>query len=103
MPPQSRTRNRYVIGEDYEYGHSIADNFWKGLQKNKPDVEKIGEAWPKLQETDYTPYLTKAMQSGAEVLGGIVYGGDQQKQQGLQSLLKRLENEPLLQASWTQE
>ena len=48
----------YIIGEDYEYGHSIADNFWKGMKKNKPDVEKVGEAWPKLQETDYTPYLT---------------------------------------------
>jgi branched-chain amino acid transport system substrate-binding protein len=48
----------FILGEDYEYGHSIADNFWKGLSKNKPDVEKIGEAWPKLQETDYTPYLT---------------------------------------------
>ena len=48
----------YVIGEDYEYGHSIADNFWKGLKKNKPDVEKIGEAWPKVGETDYSPYMT---------------------------------------------
>ena len=48
----------FILGEDYEYGHSIADNFWKGLSKSKPDVEKVGEAWPKLQETDYTPYLT---------------------------------------------
>lgn len=48
----------YIIGDDYEYGHSIAENFWKGLKKSKPDVEKIGEAWPKLKETDYTPYLT---------------------------------------------
>lgn len=48
----------YVIGDDYEYGHSIAENFWKGLKKHKPDVVKIGEAWPKLKETDYTPYLT---------------------------------------------
>lgn len=48
----------FILGEDYEYGHSIADNFWKGLVKNDPSVEKVGEAWPKLQETDYTPYLT---------------------------------------------
>lgn len=48
----------YVIGEDYEYGHSIADNFWKGLKKIKPDVEKVGEAWPKVGETDYSPYMT---------------------------------------------
>ncbi len=48
----------YIIGEDYEYGHSIADNFWKGLTKNKPGVEKVGEAWPKVGETDYSPYMT---------------------------------------------
>jgi branched-chain amino acid transport system substrate-binding protein len=48
----------YILGEDYEYGHSIADNFWKGLKKNKPEVEKVGEAWTKLGETDYTPYMT---------------------------------------------
>jgi len=51
----------YIIGDDYEYGHSIADNFWKGLTANKPGVEKVGEAWPKLRETDYTPYLTAIM------------------------------------------
>lgn len=26
----------FILGEDYEYGHSIADNFWKGLSK-RPD------------------------------------------------------------------
>lgn len=58
----------YIIGEDYEYGHSIADNFWKGLTKNKADVEKVGEAWPKLQETDYTPYLTALVASKPEAV-----------------------------------
>ncbi len=51
----------YIIGDDYEYGHSIAENFWKGLNKFKPYVVKVGEAWPKLKETDYTPYLTALM------------------------------------------
>jgi len=58
----------YIIGEDYEYGHSIADNFWKGLKKSKPEVEKVGEAWPKLQETDYTPYLTALMAKKPEAV-----------------------------------
>jgi len=58
----------YIIGDDYEYGHSIADNFWKGLKKNKPSVEKIGEAWPKLKETDYTPYLTALMAKKPEAV-----------------------------------
>jgi len=51
----------YIIGDDYEYGHSIADNFWKGLTKHKPEVVMVGEAWPKVKETDYTPYLTALM------------------------------------------
>ena len=61
-------KNWYIIGDDYEYGHSIADNFWKGLKKNKPEVVKIGEAWPKLKETDYTPYLTAMMAKKPEAV-----------------------------------
>jgi branched-chain amino acid transport system substrate-binding protein len=55
---QQPYKNWYIIGDDYEYGHSIAENFWDGLKKMKPDVEKVGEVWPKLGETDYSPYLT---------------------------------------------
>jgi branched-chain amino acid transport system substrate-binding protein len=51
----------YIIGDDYEYGHAIADSFWNGLVKNKPDVVKVGDVWAKLKETDYTPYLTALM------------------------------------------
>ena len=58
----------YIIGDDYEYGHSIADNFWKGLTKFKPEVEKVGEVWPKLKETDYTPYLTALMAKKPEAV-----------------------------------
>ena len=58
----------YIIGDDYEYGHSIADNFWKGLKKFKPEVEKVGEVWPKLKETDYTPYLTALMTKKPEAV-----------------------------------
>ena len=58
----------YIIGDDYEYGHSIADNFWKGLAAAKPGVEKVGEAWPKLKETDYTPYLTALLAKKPDAL-----------------------------------
>jgi len=51
-------RRWYIIGDDYEYGHAIANNFWKSLKKFKPDVVKVGDVWAKLKETDYTPYLT---------------------------------------------
>lgn len=73
----------FILGEDYEYGHSIADNFWKGLKKNKPEVEKVGEAWPKLQETDYTPYLTALTSKKPEAVY-VAFGAS-----GLISLMKQ--------------
>ena len=33
-------KNYYMIGEDYEYGHSIAENFWKG---SDPEQEGCGQ------------------------------------------------------------
>jgi len=47
----------YIVGEDYEYGHSIARNFWEELQKLQPTVEKVGEAWVPLGTADYSPNM----------------------------------------------
>jgi len=54
----------WIAGDDYEYGHAIADAAWRNLQALKPDVELIGESWWKPGEPDLTPYLTAIM--GAE-------------------------------------
>ena len=48
----------WVAGDDYEYGHAIANSAWKNLQKLKPEVEMIGESWWKPGEADLIPYLT---------------------------------------------
>jgi branched-chain amino acid transport system substrate-binding protein len=48
----------WIAGDDYEYGHAIADAAWRNLKKLKPDVEKIGESWWKVGEPDLIPYLT---------------------------------------------
>ena len=48
----------WIAGEDYEYGHAIADAVWRYLKAAKPDVEKIGESWWKIGEPDLVPYLT---------------------------------------------
>ncbi|MGO9117883.1 MAG: ABC transporter substrate-binding protein [Desulfomonilaceae bacterium] len=47
----------YIVGEDYEYGHSIARNFWTELQRVQPTVEKVGEAWVPLGTADYSPNM----------------------------------------------
>jgi branched-chain amino acid transport system substrate-binding protein len=48
----------WIAGDDYEYGHSIADSVWNNLQQMKPGVELLGQTWWKVGEPDFTPYIT---------------------------------------------
>jgi len=48
----------WIAGDDYEYGHAIADSAWRNLKKLKPEVELIGESWWKVGEPDLIPYFT---------------------------------------------
>jgi branched-chain amino acid transport system substrate-binding protein len=65
------------ITSDYTWGHTSYNGAIRALKER--NATEVGNILSPLACPDYTPYLTKAMQSGAEVLGGIVYGGDQQK------------------------
>jgi branched-chain amino acid transport system substrate-binding protein len=51
----------WIAGEDYEYGHSIADAAWNNLKVLKTDVQKAGETWWKSGEPDLVPYMTQIM------------------------------------------
>jgi len=48
----------WIAGDDYEYGHALADGVWNSLKKLKPKVELMGQSWWKLGEPELTPYLT---------------------------------------------
>jgi len=48
----------WIAGDDYEYGHAIADGVWSNLKKLKPEVELLGQSWWKVGEPDFTPYIT---------------------------------------------
>jgi len=51
----------WIAGDDYEYGHAIADGVWNNLKKMKPQVQKVGESWWKVGEADFTPYITQIL------------------------------------------
>jgi branched-chain amino acid transport system substrate-binding protein len=51
----------WIAGDDYEYGHAIADAAWRNLKRLKPQVEMIGQSWWKVGEPDLIPYLTAIM------------------------------------------
>jgi branched-chain amino acid transport system substrate-binding protein len=51
----------WIAGDDYEYGHAIADAAWRNIKMRKPGVEKIGESWWKIGEPDLIPYITSIL------------------------------------------
>lgn len=51
----------WIAGDDYEYGHAIAEGVWNNLKKFKPSVQKVGETWWKVGEADFTPYITQIL------------------------------------------
>jgi len=48
----------WIAGDDYEYGHAIADAAWRNLKRRKPGVQLIGQSWWKVGEPDLVPYIT---------------------------------------------
>jgi branched-chain amino acid transport system substrate-binding protein len=65
----------WIGGDDYEYGHAIADAIWRNLKAQKPSAEKMNETWWKTGEPDLIPYFTSVM--GAKPDAFIVCGGGQ--------------------------
>ena len=51
----------WIAGDDYEYGHAIADSVWNNLKALRPDVQLMGKTWWKVGESDFTPYITAIM------------------------------------------
>ena len=60
--------NYWIAGDDYEYGHAIADGVWNNLKKLKPEVNLLGESWWKVGEPDFTPYITAILLTNADAV-----------------------------------
>jgi len=58
----------WLAGSDYEYGHSVINNLWSNLTAIKPGVEKMGESWWRVGETDFTPYINAIRSAKPDIL-----------------------------------
>jgi branched-chain amino acid transport system substrate-binding protein len=65
-----------TISPDYEWGRLEHEGFVQPLKKLRPDMEIIGEFWPKLGEKDYTPYITAMLAKNPDVIWSALWGGD---------------------------
>jgi branched-chain amino acid transport system substrate-binding protein len=51
----------WIAGDDYEYGHALADGVWRNLKAKAPAVQLIGKSWWKPGEPDLMPYITSIL------------------------------------------
>lgn len=58
----------YLIGHDFAFGRRSIEFFKEKLKELVPDAEIVGEAWPKLTETNFTPYITSILNAKPDVL-----------------------------------
>ncbi len=65
-----------AISPDYEWGRLEYEGFIQPFKKMRPDVEVVGEFWPKLGEKDYTPYITAILAKNPDMIWSGLWGGD---------------------------
>jgi branched-chain amino acid transport system substrate-binding protein len=65
----------WIAGDDYEYGHAIADAAWRNLKALKPEVKVIGKSWWKVGEPDLVPYVTSIMAAKPDAVIFATGGG----------------------------
>lgn len=56
------------INGDYEFGRVSWELFKTTLKKLRPDVEFVGEQWPKFGTEDFKPYISALLATDAEAL-----------------------------------
>jgi branched-chain amino acid transport system substrate-binding protein len=70
-------KSLYIIGQDYSFGHVVADTTVDLLTQKRPDIEIVGnELHPIGQVKDFTPYVTKIVASGADAVLTGNFGAD---------------------------
>jgi branched-chain amino acid transport system substrate-binding protein len=65
----------WIAGDDYEYGHAIADAAWRNLKARKPEVQLVGKSWWKLGEPDLIPYITSILAAKPDAVIFATGGG----------------------------
>jgi branched-chain amino acid transport system substrate-binding protein len=68
---------RYMcIAPDYSYGHSSWDSFKAKLTELRPDVEIVGELFPKFLSKDYADYINKINEAKPDAVWSPLWGSD---------------------------
>lgn len=76
---ESKAKKWTTVGPDYSFGHQSWEYFQKYLSKKKPGMTflpKAEVAFPPSSTTDFSPYITKVMNSKADGVLISLWGGN---------------------------
>jgi branched-chain amino acid transport system substrate-binding protein len=77
MKDQPKVKNVYLLNQNYSHGHQVAKFFKEGMAHKRPDVKIVGEdLHPIGQVKDFSPYVAKIKQSGADAIVTGNWGQD---------------------------
>src|ERR1700751_357628 len=65
-----------TIAPDYAYGRDAVAAFVDYIKKARPDSEIVDQQWPKLGQSDFTPFITAQMGKQPQAVFCDVFGGD---------------------------
>jgi branched-chain amino acid transport system substrate-binding protein len=73
----TRPYKRYMcVGPDYSYGHSSWNMFKAKLMELRPDVEIVGELFPKFLAKDYGPFIKQIQDAKPDAVWSPLWGND---------------------------
>jgi branched-chain amino acid transport system substrate-binding protein len=73
---QRNLRRWMTVSPDYAYGRDTTAEFLLYLRQFAPDVQLVGETWPRLFQPDYTENITRLSQGRPEAIYSCLWGGD---------------------------
>lgn len=77
MKDQPKVKKVFLLNQNYSHGQQVAKYFKEGIKRKRPDVEIVGEdLHPIAQVKDFSPYVAKIKQSGADTIVTGNWGTD---------------------------
>ena len=77
MKDQPEVKKVYLINQNYSHGHQVAKYAKENLKRKRPDVQIVGDdLHPLAQVRDFSPYIAKIKQSGADTVITGNWGSD---------------------------
>jgi branched-chain amino acid transport system substrate-binding protein len=69
-------RRWMTVSPDYAYGRDTTAEFIEYLKHFAPDIQVIGETWPRLFQPDYTENVTRLSQGRPQAIYSCLWAGD---------------------------